>query len=163
MRLVMVGSGYVGLVSGACFADFGHDVVCVDKLIEKINDLNAGLIPIFEPGLRELIQTNVAAGRLKFSTDLAWSVENADVVFIAVGEIGPERELLGRVGARHAVAEVHARVKPRPEVLLDRLHHGHIRQQHARPRDLDGCLRVRVRDERTGGTITYKWELQVCQ
>lgn len=85
MRLVMVGSGYVGLVSGACFADFGHDVVCVDKLIEKINDLNAGLIPIFEPGLRELIQTNVAAGRLKFSTDLARSVENADVVFIAVG------------------------------------------------------------------------------
>jgi len=85
MRLVMVGSGYVGLVSGACFADFGHDVVCVDKITEKIDALNAGKVPIFEPGLRELIQTNVAAGRLGFSTDLTQSVADADVVFIAVG------------------------------------------------------------------------------
>lgn len=85
MRIVMIGSGYVGLVSGACFADFGHDVVCVDKDAGKIEKLKAGGIPIYEPGLDDLVAKNVAAGRLSFTTDLAGPVGEAEVVFIGVG------------------------------------------------------------------------------
>lgn len=85
MRIVMIGSGYVGLVSGACFADFGHDVVCVDKDADKIDKLKAGGIPIYEPGLDALVAKNVAAGRLSFTTDLAGPVGEAEVVFIGVG------------------------------------------------------------------------------
>ena len=85
MRVTMIGTGYVGLVSGACFADFGHDVVCVDKDREKIEKLEAGKIPIFEPGLEALVAENVKAGRLSFSLDLAASTPDADAVFIAVG------------------------------------------------------------------------------
>ncbi len=85
MKITMIGSGYVGLVSGACFADFGHDVTCVDKDADKIEALKAGRIPIFEPGLDGLVAANVAAGRLAFTTDIPTSVREADVVFIAVG------------------------------------------------------------------------------
>ena len=85
MRVVMIGSGYVGLVSGPCFADFGHVVTCVDKDAGKIAALQGGEIPIYEPGLDALVRTNVAAGRLVFTTDLAAAVAEADVVFIAVG------------------------------------------------------------------------------
>ncbi|KQZ92728.1 MULTISPECIES: UDP-glucose dehydrogenase family protein [Rhizobium/Agrobacterium group] len=85
MRIVMIGSGYVGLVSGACFADFGHDVICVDKMPEKIDALKNGQIPIFEPGLDVIVSTNAKAGRLSFTTDLKTAVADADVVFIAVG------------------------------------------------------------------------------
>ncbi|MEA1085324.1 MAG: UDP-glucose/GDP-mannose dehydrogenase family protein [Sphingomonas sp.] len=85
MRITMIGSGYVGLVSGACFADFGHDVICVDKDEGKIAALEAGRMPIYEPGLDALVATNVAAGRLTFTTDLAASVAGADAIFIAVG------------------------------------------------------------------------------
>lgn len=85
MRIVMIGSGYVGLVSGACFADFGHQVVCVDKDATKVDKLNAGGIPIYEPGLDELVARNVAAGRLSFTTELAGPVGEAEVVFIGVG------------------------------------------------------------------------------
>ena len=85
MRIVMIGTGYVGLVSGACFADFGHDVTCVDKDASKVEALLAGRIPIFEPGLDELVANNVAAGRLRFTLDLAEAVPGADAVFIAVG------------------------------------------------------------------------------
>ncbi|HEX7875225.1 MAG TPA: UDP-glucose/GDP-mannose dehydrogenase family protein [Sphingobium sp.] len=85
MRIVMTGSGYVGLVSGACLADFGHDIICVDKDERKIALLRDGGVPIYEPGLAELIARNVQAGRLTFTTDLAASVAQADVVFIAVG------------------------------------------------------------------------------
>lgn len=85
MRISMIGSGYVGLVSGACFADFGHDVVCVDKDESKIAALRAGKMPIYEPGLDDLVHRNVAARRLAFSTDLAANVAGADAVFIAVG------------------------------------------------------------------------------
>ena len=81
----MIGSGYVGLVSGACFSDFGHDVVCVDKDAGKIAALEAGRMPIFEPGLDTLVASNVAAGRLTFTTDLKTAVAGADAVFIAVG------------------------------------------------------------------------------
>ena len=85
MKIAMIGSGYVGLVSGACFADFGHDVVCVDKDPAKIESLLAGKMPIYEPGLEGLVASNVRAGRLSFSTDLPTSVADADAVFIAVG------------------------------------------------------------------------------
>ncbi|PZQ62963.1 MAG: UDP-glucose 6-dehydrogenase [Sphingomonas taxi] len=85
MRITMIGSGYVGLVSGACFADFGHDVVCVDKDQGKIERLLAGKMPIYEPGLEELVARNVAAGRLRFTTDLKDGVAGADAVFIGVG------------------------------------------------------------------------------
>ncbi|EZP71420.1 UDP-glucose 6-dehydrogenase [Sphingomonas paucimobilis] len=85
MRIVMTGSGYVGLVSGACLADFGHDVICVDKDERKIALLQDGGVPIYEPGLADLIARNVKGGRLTFTTDLAASVAQADVVFIAVG------------------------------------------------------------------------------
>lgn len=85
MRITMIGSGYVGLVSGVCFADFGHDVICVDKDVGKIEALRRGEIPIFEPGLEQLVADNVRAGRLSFSTDVDSSVATSDVVFIAVG------------------------------------------------------------------------------
>jgi UDPglucose 6-dehydrogenase len=85
MRIAMIGTGYVGLVSGACFADFGHQVTCVDKDGDKIASLNRGEIPIFEPGLDALVASNVKAGRLDFTTGLAAPVAAADAVFIAVG------------------------------------------------------------------------------
>jgi UDPglucose 6-dehydrogenase len=85
MRVAMIGSGYVGLVSGACFADFGHEVTCVDKDQAKIAALNGGEVPIYEPGLTELVAANAKAGRLKFTTDLKAAVRDADAVFIAVG------------------------------------------------------------------------------
>ncbi|MGH6644637.1 MAG: nucleotide sugar dehydrogenase, partial [Bradyrhizobium sp.] len=85
MRIAMIGSGYVGLVSGACFAQFGHDVVCVDKETSKIERLRNGEIPIFEPGLDKLVADNARSGRLTFSTQLGDAVGNADAVFIAVG------------------------------------------------------------------------------
>lgn len=85
MKVVMIGSGYVGLVSGACFAEFGADVVCVDKDARKIDALLNGEIPIYEPGLDDLVEKNAKAGRLKFSTDLKDAVAEADLVFIAVG------------------------------------------------------------------------------
>src|SRR5579864_504477 len=85
MRIAMIGTGYVGLVSGACFADFGHQVTCVDKDAEKIAALKRGEIPIFEPGLDPLVATNVKAKRLDFTTDLSAPVKDADAVFIAVG------------------------------------------------------------------------------
>ncbi len=85
MKIAMIGTGYVGLVSGVCFSDFGHEVVCVDKNPEKIAMLERGEVPIYEPGLDDLMARNVAAGRLSFSLDLAASVADADAVFIAVG------------------------------------------------------------------------------
>jgi UDPglucose 6-dehydrogenase len=85
MRIAIIGTGYVGLVSGACFSDFGHDVVCVDKDESKIDALERGVMPIFEPGLDQLVARNVAAGRLTFSTSLAPAIHGADAIFIAVG------------------------------------------------------------------------------
>jgi len=85
MRVAMIGTGYVGLVSGACFADFGHEVVCVDKDKEKIAALTRGEMPIYEPGLNDVVAINARAGRLKFTTELSGAVAEADAVFIAVG------------------------------------------------------------------------------
>lgn len=85
MRIAMIGTGYVGLVSGACLSEFGHEVVCIDKDASKVETLRAGGIPIFEPGLDEVVAANVKAGRLSFETDLARGVAGAAAVFIAVG------------------------------------------------------------------------------
>ena len=88
MRIAMIGTGYVGLVSGACFSEFGIEVACVDKDGDKIARLNRGEVPIYEPGLDQLLEANTAAGRLTFSTDLPGAVAGADAVFIAVGTPG---------------------------------------------------------------------------
>ncbi len=85
MRIAIIGTGYVGLVSGACFSDFGHHVVCVDKDADKIDALISGAMPIFEPGLDQLVARNAAGGRLEFTTDLAGAVDGAEAIFIAVG------------------------------------------------------------------------------
>jgi len=85
MKIAMVGSGYVGLVSGACFADFGHEVVCIDTDQLKIDRLRDGIMPIYEPGLDRLVTGNMAAGRLSFTTDLTGGIDGADAIFIAVG------------------------------------------------------------------------------
>ncbi len=85
MRITMIGTGYVGLVSGACFSEFGYDVTCVDKDNIKIESLRNGKIPIYEPGLDTLVTSNSSAGRLHFKTNLSDSVKSADAIFIAVG------------------------------------------------------------------------------
>jgi UDPglucose 6-dehydrogenase len=85
MKIAVIGTGYVGLVSGVCFSDFGHDVVCVDKDPAKIAKLEAGEVPIYEPGLEDLMAKNVEAGRLSFTLDLASAIDGAEAVFIAVG------------------------------------------------------------------------------
>ena len=85
MRIAMIGTGYVGLVSGACLADFGHEVSCIDKDAGKIDALKNGIMPIWEPGLEALVKANAERGRLSFTTDLAQGVEGAEAVFIAVG------------------------------------------------------------------------------
>jgi len=85
MKLCMIGTGYVGLVSGTCFSDLGNDVICVDRDQKKVNDLKKGIIPIYEPGLDELVLKNYKNNRLKFSTDLKDSVSKSDIVFICVG------------------------------------------------------------------------------
>jgi len=109
MRITMIGTGYVGLVSGACLSDVGHQVVCVDKDQRKIDALKKGVMPIYEPGLDALVARNVAAGRLSFTTELAPAVDGADAVFIAVGT--PSRKADGHAdlsyvyGAAREIAE----------------------------------------------------------
>lgn len=85
MKIAVVGTGYVGLVSGACFAEMGLDITCVDVDRKKIDALNNGLIPIYEPGLEELVKRNVEEGRLHFTTELTDCLDKVEVVFSAVG------------------------------------------------------------------------------
>jgi UDPglucose 6-dehydrogenase len=85
MNICVIGTGYVGLVTGVVFADLGNDVICVDKLEGKVKSLQAGVMPIYEPGLEEIAQRNVAEGRLSFTTDLEGSVRKSEVIFICVG------------------------------------------------------------------------------
>jgi UDPglucose 6-dehydrogenase len=99
MKIAIVGSGYVGLVTGACLADFGHEITCVDRDAAKIASLNDGHVPIFEPGLAELIQSNRRQNRLAFTTSIATAVAGADVIFIAVGT--PRRESDGHADLSH--------------------------------------------------------------
>ena len=89
-KISIIGTGYVGLVSGAGIADFGHQVTCIDILKEKIDNLNQGKIPFYEPGLKDLVERNVRSGRLLFSNEIGWIIKNSEVIFIAVGT--PEAE-----------------------------------------------------------------------
>lgn len=112
MKIAMVGSGYVGLVSGACFADFGHDVVCIDKDQSKIDALHAGIMPIYEPGLDALVESNVKSGRLSFSTDLTSAIQDASAIFIAVGTPSRRGDGHADLSFVHAVArEIGASLK----------------------------------------------------
>jgi UDPglucose 6-dehydrogenase len=118
MRIAIIGTGYVGLVSGACLSDFGHEVVCVDKDESKIQSLKRGLVPMFEPGLEELVRRNGAEGRLTFSTDVAEGVKEAEAIFIAVGT--PSRRGDGHADLTYvfAAAEEIARALTRPAVIV---------------------------------------------
>ena len=118
MRVAMIGTGYVGLVSGACFSEFGHDVTCVDMDKSKIERLNKGEIPIYEPGLDRLVESNAHAGRLHFTTDLAAAVAGAEVVFIAVGT--PSRRGDGHADLSYvfAAAEDIAKAVTGPTVVV---------------------------------------------
>src|SRR3954466_14815384 len=118
MRIAMIGTGYVGLVSGACFSDFGHDVVCVDKDERKIEALRQGVMPIYEPGLAQRVERNVRDGRLSFTTDLAAGVADAEAVFIAVGT--PSRRGDGHADLSYVfgAAEEIARALTRPAVVV---------------------------------------------
>jgi UDPglucose 6-dehydrogenase len=118
MHIAMIGTGYVGLVSGACFADFGHDVTCVDKDESKIAALHRGEIPIFEPGLDALVASNVKAGRLNFTTELASPVAEADAVFIAVGTPSRRGDGHADLSYVHAAAREIA-VASNPEFLRE--------------------------------------------
>ncbi|HET9510532.1 MAG TPA: UDP-glucose/GDP-mannose dehydrogenase family protein, partial [Sphingomonas sp.] len=118
MRITMIGTGYVGLVSGACFSDFGHEVVCVDKDAKKIAALHDNIMPIYEPGLAELVSANVRSGRLHFTTDLADGVRDADAVFIAVGT--PSRRGDGHADLSYVFAAVRevAAALTKPAVIV---------------------------------------------
>lgn len=120
MRIVMIGTGYVGLVSGACFADFGHEVVCVDKDQAKIDALLNGEIPIFEPGLDELVARNVAAGRLSFTLDLAEALPGTDAVFIAVGTPSRRGDGHADLSYVYAAAREMAPLLPDGVVVVDK-------------------------------------------
>ena len=85
MQITIIGSGYVGLVTGTCLAELGNDVVCLDLAADKIRSLNSGVVPIYEPGLDDLVVRNLKQGRLQFTTDTAQAIGHGDVIFIAVG------------------------------------------------------------------------------
>ncbi len=116
----MIGSGYVGLVSGACFADFGHDVICIDKDQRKIDALHEGRMPIFEPGLDDLVARNVKAGHLTFGTDLAAGVSGADAVFIGVGTPSRRGDGHADLSYVYAAAEEIGRAIDRFTVVVDK-------------------------------------------
>ncbi|MHA6723753.1 UDP-glucose dehydrogenase family protein [Sphingomonas sp. RS2018] len=120
MRITIIGSGYVGLVSGTCFADFGHEVVCVDKDASKIERLLAGIMPIYEPGLDDLVARNVRGGRLSFTTDLPEAVSDADAVFIAVGTPARRGDGHADLSYVHGAAAEIARAMTRFTVVVNK-------------------------------------------
>ena len=118
MRIAMIGTGYVGLVSGACFSDFGHDVRCVDRDMAKIDALERGIMPIFEPGLDQLVARNVRGGRLSFTTDLPSAVAGADAIFIAVGTPSRRGDGHADLSYVYGAAEEIARALKGPVVVV---------------------------------------------
>lgn len=118
MRIAVVGSGYVGLVSGTCLADFGHEVTCIDKDEAKIAALRRGKLPIYEPGLDDLVAENVAKGRLSFTTDLAAALGGAEVAFIAVGTPSRRGDGHADLSFVYAVAQEIAQHATRPGLVV---------------------------------------------
>jgi UDPglucose 6-dehydrogenase len=118
MKIAVVGSGYVGLVSGACLADFGHEVTCIDKDPAKIERLRAGELPIYEPGLAELVGSNVRAGRLSFTTNLPEGIEGANAIFIAVGTPSRRGDGHADLSFVHAVAREVGQNLAQPAVIV---------------------------------------------
>ena len=104
MKIAVIGTGYVGLVSGACFSEFGHTVTCVDTDSSKINRIHQGIMPIYEPGLEDLVARNCKAGRLFFTTDLKEAMKGAQAVFIAVGT--PSRRGDGHADLQYVYAAI---------------------------------------------------------
>ena len=119
MRVSIFGTGYVGLVTGTCLAEVGHDVVCVDVDVDKVERLERGIVPIYEPGLEPLVRANHAAGRLRFTTDAALAVAHGEVVFIAVGT-PPDEDGSADLQYVLAVADTIGRHLQRPTVLVDK-------------------------------------------
>ncbi len=119
MRIAVVGSGYVGLVSGACFSETGNHVICVDKDAEKIRMLEAGSIPIFEPGLESMVTTNRKAGRIEFTTDLDAAIKKSQIIFIAVGTPSDE-DGSADLSAVHAVAKAIGQAMDGPKIVVDK-------------------------------------------
>src|SRR5205809_1214557 len=119
MNICVVGTGYVGLVTGAVFADLGNDVVCVDNVLEKVTALKAGRIPIYEPGLEEMVARNMADGRLAFTTDLATAVQRSVIVFITVGT-PPKKDGETDLGAVEDVAREIGRAMERYTVIVNK-------------------------------------------
>ena len=158
MKIAMVGSGYVGLVSGVCFADFGHDVVCIDKDPGKIARLRDGIMPIYEPGLEELVRRNVAGGRLSFTTELAEGIAGANAIFIAVGTPSRRGDGHADLSFVYAVAEEVGQNLKNPAVIVtkstvpvgtgDEVERILVRIAHASP--LRGRLEPRVPARRRG-------------
>ncbi|MFP4239943.1 MAG: NAD(P)-binding domain-containing protein, partial [Rhodosalinus sp.] len=116
MKIAMIGTGYVGLVSGVCLSDFGHEVVCVDKDAAKVERLKRGEVPIFEPGLDRLLDRNVEAGRLSFTLDLAEALEGAEAVFIAVGT--PTRRGDGHADLTYVMAAAEEIAQAAPDGIV---------------------------------------------
>jgi len=119
MRISVIGSGYVGLVTAACFADSGNDVTAIDNNADKVAALRAGRCPFFEPGLSELIQANTATGRLRFTTDLPAGVAGAEVIFLAVGT-PPRPDGSADLSAVEAVAPAVGRAVTGPTIVVNK-------------------------------------------
>ena len=106
MKICIIGSGYVGLVSGTCFSELGNKVICVDNNKQKIENLKKGIIPIYEPGLEELILRNIKQKRLNFSTDISSSIKNSDIIFICVGTPTKKNKYEADLSQVYSVANV---------------------------------------------------------
>ena len=120
MKLCMIGTGYVGLVSGVCFSDLGNDVICVDKDKKKINNLKQGIIPIYEPGLEELVLKNYKNKRLNFSTNLKDSVKKSDIVFICVGTPTKKNSNSADLSQIYAVAKEISKSVNRFKIIINK-------------------------------------------
>jgi UDPglucose 6-dehydrogenase len=119
MRVTIFGTGYVGLVTGTCMAEVGHDVICVDVDTAKVDGLNNGVIPIYEPGLEPMVKGNHAAGRLRFTTDAAEAIQHGDTLFIAVGT-PPDEDGSADLKYVLAVARTIGQNLARPAVIVDK-------------------------------------------